>query len=191
MADAFEPPGAHAASDEAPTIATVSRRSFWGSLVTRTLPSYTGPHPVGVAECVPCLRDAAWARCRPHECARCRDGEEPGPGARGTSWDEPLTPYRARSIEVPVERQTFGEFEHSKIPGSAAGLALETVLFTLFYPAVVSTGSSDRVLWFPKLKQTVDGFLKMVSPSARSQPVTLTPPPQGNVVPNHWYRLVA
>ncbi|KAK4705490.1 platelet-activating factor acetylhydrolase, partial [Phenoliferia sp. Uapishka_3] len=99
----LEPNEAHEASDDAPTIASVGKRSFWGSLVTRTLPNYTGPHAVGVAD-----------------------------------------------IEVPVRTpKTFGSFEHVKIPGKPVGLALETVLFTLFYPAVPSPGDSEQSIWFP------------------------------------------
>ncbi|KAL8276711.1 hypothetical protein RQP46_010890 [Phenoliferia psychrophenolica] len=128
MGDVLEPADAHAASDAAPTVASVSKRSFWGSLVTRTLPKYSGAHGVGVVD-----------------------------------------------IEVPAESpRTFGSFEHSRMPGQAAGLALETVLFTMFYPAVITSDCKERSVWFPKLKQTVNGFLRMAS-----------------IVPNWLHRMVA
>ncbi|KAI5478521.1 hypothetical protein MNV49_005050 [Pseudohyphozyma bogoriensis] len=128
MPDVVETEENKRASDDAPTVAAVSKRSMFGSLLSRTLPAYTGQHLVGISD-----------------------------------------------IEVPVPEQTFGNFEHKKAPGVKAGLALETVLFTLFYPALPPpSGTPKNVVWFPKLKQTVDGFLRMA-----------------NVVPNIFYRLFA
>ncbi|KAM0751081.1 alpha/beta-hydrolase [Meredithblackwellia eburnea MCA 4105] len=132
MSPTLQPGAAQSASDHAPTIATVSRRSFWGALVTRTLPDYTGPYTVGVAD-----------------------------------------------IEVPLQQPTtFGTFQHRKMKGKQAGLALETVLFTLFYPAEKDKDNQlknkkEKTIWFPKLQQTVDGFLRMA-----------------NIVPNRLYRFV-
>lgn len=129
--------------------------SPFGTLISRTLPKYTGPYPVGV-----------------------------------------------RDVEVPVAEQTFGEFVlksdypksmdslgsrgssdidvvNVEIGKSVGSLILDTVLFTLFYPAVdqdaaLGQKKKSSVIWFPKLGQTVDGFLRM-----------------GGIVPNWLYRSVA
>jgi platelet-activating factor acetylhydrolase len=53
-------------------------------------------------------------------------------------------------VELPVAPRTFGNFRHKSMPGApAAGLALETVLFTLFYPADAPKDPVPAV-WFPK-----------------------------------------
>ncbi|KAG8857646.1 hypothetical protein FRB96_005664 [Tulasnella sp. 330] len=64
-------------------------------------------------------------------------------------------------IELPVPRRTFGNFKHKKLSNAEAGLSMETVFFTLFYPSDPNANASGKVVWFPKLGQTVDGFLKM------------------------------
>jgi platelet-activating factor acetylhydrolase len=51
-------------------------------------------------------------------------------------------------IEVPVERRTFGTFVHKEMHEKAAGLTLDTVLFTLFYPCEHQENPSP-VVWFP------------------------------------------
>lgn len=128
----------HEHTDASPVIATISRRSLWGSLVSRTLPRYTGPYKVGVTECV-------------------------HPRAPSRSF-EPKRAHAAESvqtsIELPVETkgQSFGTFVHRKLPDSASGLAFETVLFTLFYPAappaqdgaIAKAERKEKVVWFPK-----------------------------------------
>lgn len=97
-------------------------------------------------------------------------------------------------VEVPVARQTFGTFRHKAMKDSAgtAGLVMDTVLFSLFYPCERPEKDSP-VMWFPKcvevaswgaedamihghnsLRQTIDGFLKMAKRT-----------------PNTWYRSVA
>ena len=90
------------ATSEPPLVEKVSKRSPFGALLTRTLPNYSGPYPVGVCD-----------------------------------------------VELPVPRQTFGTFKHKLMPESEAGLSMDTVLFTIFYPAGPRR-SSKRVVWFPK-----------------------------------------
>lgn len=76
-------------------------------------------------------------------------------------------------IEVPIARQTFGTFTHKKMPDAKAGIAIDTVMFSLFYPCEHQE-KPKPVVWFPKLSQTIDGFLKMAKRT-----------------PNIWYRMVA
>lgn len=123
-------------SDEGPqTFQIVNKRSPFGAILSRTLPSYTGDHVVGVCD-----------------------------------------------VEVPVKKQTFGYFEHKSMPSRGAGLTIDTVFFTLFYPSV-KRETNSRVVWFPRyvvsgnswpsnhnnssiwnrLRQTIDGFLKMAN----------------------------
>lgn len=72
-------------------------------------------------------------------------------------------------IEVPVDRQTFGNFKHKSMPDSGnAGLVMDTVLFSLFYPCEKPAKPTPSV-WFPSMRQTIDGFLKM----AKRTPNTL------------------
>ncbi|EIN06804.1 hypothetical protein PUNSTDRAFT_54174 [Punctularia strigosozonata HHB-11173 SS5] len=110
---------------DAPRVHQAPKRSAFGSLLSRTLPQYSGPFPVGVCD-----------------------------------------------VEIPVEPQTFGSFRHKSMPDAPAGLALETVMFTLFYPAEAPKHPVPAV-WFPKLRQTIDGFLKMAKRT-----------------PNIWYKMV-
>ncbi|KAG9010432.1 hypothetical protein FRB94_010395 [Tulasnella sp. JGI-2019a] len=72
-------------------------------------------------------------------------------------------PYKVgvTDVELPVPRRTFGTFKHRRLANAEAGLSMETVFFTLFYPAEPALNASGKVVWFPKLGQTVDGFLKM------------------------------
>jgi len=93
----------------------VNRRSPFGALLSRTLPSYSGYYQVGV-----------------------------------------------RDVEVPIPRQSFGSFKHKSMPEADAGLTVDTVLFTIFYPSE-PTKSNTRVVWFPRLRQTIDGFLRMAN----------------------------
>ena len=58
-------------------------------------------------------------------------------------------PVGVCDVELPVERQTFGNFNHRKLPGAEAGLAMDTVMFSMFYPTEQGP-SSQRVVWFPK-----------------------------------------
>ncbi|KAH9832525.1 platelet-activating factor acetylhydrolase, isoform II-domain-containing protein [Rhodofomes roseus] len=86
-------------------------------------------------------------------------------------------------VEVPVTRQTFGNFIHRNLKRRHAendptlkgqrGLVMDTVMFSLFYPADAHGGKRkhDRVVWFPRLGQTIDGFLQMAKRT-----------------PNNWYR---
>ncbi|KAK7683715.1 hypothetical protein QCA50_013091 [Cerrena zonata] len=64
--------------------------------------------------------------------------------------------------KVPIEKQSFGHFTHKSMPDADTGLTIDTVLFTLFYPAE-SEDTNQRVVWFPRLRQTIDGFLKMAN----------------------------
>lgn len=78
------------------------RHSPFGTLLSRTLPKYTGPFHVGVYD-----------------------------------------------MEIPVNRQTFGSFTHKEMPNRTAGIALDTVLFSLFYPCE-KPEKPKPVAWFPK-----------------------------------------
>lgn len=61
-------------------------------------------------------------------------------------------PYKVgvTDVELPVPRRTFGNFKHKKMPTAEAGLSMETVFFTLFYPAEPAADAAGRVVWFPK-----------------------------------------
>lgn len=75
---------------------------------TLSIPSYTGPHCVGVTDL---------------------------------------------ETEIYPKGQTFGTFIHkglAKEGGGVAGLALETSLFSLFYPAERGSGSKEKSVWFPR-----------------------------------------
>lgn len=115
---------------ETPLLHTVSQKSPFGALLSRTLPSYTGPYKVGVCD-----------------------------------------------VEVPVsDKRTFGSFNHKKLfrnNDGKGGLVLSTVMFSLFYPCE-KQAKVNPVVWFPRLGQTIDGFLKMAQRT-----------------PNFWYRLVS
>ncbi|KAI0786998.1 platelet-activating factor acetylhydrolase, isoform II-domain-containing protein, partial [Abortiporus biennis] len=69
-------------------------------------------------------------------------------------------PVGVCDVEVPIERQRFGQFKHKSMPHAEAGLTIDTVLFTLFYPSE-ATQTNNKVVWFPRLRQTIDGFLLM------------------------------
>ena len=68
-------------------------------------------------------------------------------------------------VEVPVARQTFGNFIHRNLKRHHAekdptlkgqrGLVMDTVMFSLFYPADAQSGNRkhDRVVWFPRYCQ--------------------------------------
>ena len=73
-------------------------------MISRTLPKYRGPFPVGVCD-----------------------------------------------VELPVPRQTFGNFRHKSIDAEhgSAGLSLETVLYSIYYPTT-GVGCNKKVVWFPK-----------------------------------------
>ena len=59
-------------------------------------------------------------------------------------------PVGVCDVELPVRRQTFGTFTHRKMPNAEAGLAMDTVLFSMFYPAQPGWSTAKRVVWFPK-----------------------------------------
>ena len=52
-------------------------------------------------------------------------------------------------IEVPVPRQTFGTFKHKRMPNAKSGIAMDTVMFSLFYPCEHQE-KPKPVVWFPK-----------------------------------------
>ena len=60
-------------------------------------------------------------------------------------------PYRVGvcDVEVPIQKQSFGHFKHKSMPDADTGLTIDTVLFTLFYPAEC-TDTNQRVVWFPR-----------------------------------------
>lgn len=103
------------AAGTGPTMKTISKLSPFGALISRTLPNYKGPYPVGVFD-----------------------------------------------IELPVsEPRSIGSFRHKTLRSPEPGFKLETVLFSVFYPAEAPTMDMNKVVWFPRLSQTVNGFLKM------------------------------
>jgi hypothetical protein len=51
-------------------------------------------------------------------------------------------------MEVAVAPRTFGNFKHKSMPGQASGLALDTVLFSVFYPCEKPKKEAP-VVWFP------------------------------------------
>jgi platelet-activating factor acetylhydrolase len=92
-----------------PGLKTISKLSPFGALLSRTLPSYKGPYPVGVFD-----------------------------------------------IEIPVEEpRSIGSFRHKTLHAANPGFSLETVLFSVFYPAEDPPADASKVVWFPKLAQTV------------------------------------
>lgn len=94
---------------------TISKLSPFGCLLSRTLPNYKGPYPVGVFD-----------------------------------------------IEIPVrEPRSIGSFRHKTLHSPEPGFKLETVLFSVLYPAEAPSMDMNKVVWFPRLSQTVNGFLKM------------------------------
>ncbi|KAH7921574.1 hypothetical protein BV22DRAFT_1107127 [Leucogyrophana mollusca] len=72
-------------------------------------------------------------------------------------------PVGVRDVELPIPKQSFGNFRHKSMPSTDAGITVDTVLFTLFYPAEVGSEASRDVVWFPRLRQTIDGFIKMAN----------------------------
>lgn len=58
-------------------------------------------------------------------------------------------PVGVCDIEIPVKRQTFGTFSHKDMPGVDTGLAMDTVLFSMFYPTDAGS-DGNQVVWFPK-----------------------------------------
>jgi platelet-activating factor acetylhydrolase len=72
-------------------------------------------------------------------------------------------PVGISDIELPVRKQSFGTFTHKNIPSKQAGIAMETVLFSVFYPTEHGEKNkyAGNVVWFPRLRQTVNGFLRM------------------------------
>ncbi|WRT63329.1 uncharacterized protein IL334_000234 [Kwoniella shivajii] len=65
-------------------------------------------------------------------------------------------------VEYPIENQTIGSFKHRKLHTSGqAGIEIDTVLFSLFYPCQLDQTRPDGTVWFPRASPTVNGFLKM------------------------------
>jgi platelet-activating factor acetylhydrolase len=88
---------------ETPGLEEVSKSSIWGALISRTLPSYHGPLPVGVCD-----------------------------------------------LELPVPPETFGTFLHTSFgKGSPAGLSLDTVFYSIFYPTT-DEPTDKKAVYFPK-----------------------------------------
>ncbi|CDO71911.1 hypothetical protein BN946_scf184940.g58 [Trametes cinnabarina] len=53
-----------------------------------------------------------------------------------------------RDLEVPIPRQSFGTFRHKRMPHVDAGIVVDTVLFTVFYPCEPQE-KPKYVAWFP------------------------------------------
>ncbi|KAG1741441.1 platelet-activating factor acetylhydrolase [Suillus paluster] len=70
-------------------------------------------------------------------------------------------PVGVHDVELSIPKQSFGNFKHISMPDAEAGLTIDTVMFTLFYPATSPHDTSRQAVWFPRLRQTIDGFLKM------------------------------
>lgn len=74
----------------------------------------------------------------------------------GTLWSRQLPEYSgwlpvgAVDVEFPIEKQTIGRFVHKKVPGSKAGVEIDTVLFTMFYPCQVDGSRERGAVWFPR-----------------------------------------
>lgn len=97
------------AGGSGPTMKTISKLSPFGALLSRTLPNYKGPYPVGVFD-----------------------------------------------IEIPVENpRSIGSFRHKTLHSAQPGFQLDTVLFSVFYPAEAPKMDMNKVVWFPRLSQTV------------------------------------
>ncbi|ORY35650.1 platelet-activating factor acetylhydrolase, isoform II-domain-containing protein [Naematelia encephala] len=92
----------------------------------------------------------------------------------GTLWSRRLPLYSGEhdvgvlDIEYPIARQRIGSFRHKKLHTSEpAGIEIDTVLFSLFYPCNVSyestweKGRGRGALWFPRFGPTIAGFLQM------------------------------
>lgn len=70
-------------------------------------------------------------------------------------------PVGALDVEYPIEQQRIGSFRHRKSrkkgrreeEDAQAGIQIDTVLFTLFYPCRVEDGSSKGTVWFPRYVQ--------------------------------------
>ncbi|KAH0834814.1 hypothetical protein J3R83DRAFT_10423 [Lanmaoa asiatica] len=59
-------------------------------------------------------------------------------------------PVGVRDVEMPVPPQTFGTFKHRSIPDGQVGITLDTIMFTLFYPAELTTSREEQTIWFPR-----------------------------------------
>ncbi|WWC85444.1 uncharacterized protein L201_000307 [Kwoniella dendrophila CBS 6074] len=71
-------------------------------------------------------------------------------------------PVGVLDVEYPIEPQTIGSFKHKKLrTTSQAGIEIDTVLFSLFYPCQQDVSNSKGTVWFPRASPTVNGFLKM------------------------------
>ncbi|KAK6904816.1 hypothetical protein I203_105634 [Kwoniella mangroviensis CBS 8507] len=75
-----------------------------------------------------------------------------------------IYPVGVLDVEFPIEPQTIGSFRHKKLhTAGQAGIEIDTVLFSLFYPCDLESGSKETkgTVWFPRASPTVNGFLKM------------------------------
>ncbi|WVF66669.1 hypothetical protein IAT40_001410 [Kwoniella sp. CBS 6097] len=98
----------------------------------------------------------------------------------GTIWSRQMPGYSgtypvgAMDVEFPIEKQTIGSFVHRKLrkgtaKGNEAGIEIDTVLFTLFYPCDLESeqdqtqnaGGGKGTVWFPRPSSTVKGFMNM------------------------------
>jgi hypothetical protein len=74
----------------------------------------------------------------------------------GTLWSRSLPEYSgeypvgAVDVEFPIPKQRMGRFVHKKVPGGEAGIEIDTVLFTMFYPCQVDGSREKGALWFPR-----------------------------------------
>ncbi|KAI6158244.1 platelet-activating factor acetylhydrolase [Pisolithus tinctorius] len=64
-----------------------------------------------------------------------------------------------RDVEISIPKQSFGNFKHKSMPNEV-GITIDTAMFTLFYPTE-SNENDHRIVWFPRLRQTVEGLMKM------------------------------
>ncbi|OCF34757.1 hypothetical protein I316_03299 [Kwoniella heveanensis BCC8398] len=105
----------------------------------------------------------------------------------GTIWSRQMPEYSgsypvgAMDVEFPIEPQTIGSFRHRKLANkqkkgtsseeniTTAGIEIDTVLFTLFYPCDLDQGQNRTqnegggkgTVWFPRPSSTVKGFMNM------------------------------
>lgn len=69
----------------------------------------------------------------------------------------------AVELEVPIPRQSFGSFRlKEQTEDSDAGIVIDSLLCTIFYPCEEGTGSKKESMpWVPRpLAQTLNGYLR-------------------------------
>ena len=60
-------------------------------------------------------------------------------------------PVGVHDTELSIPKQSFGNFNHKSMPDAEAGLMIDTVMFTLFYPTTSLHDKNSQAVWFPRL----------------------------------------